>query len=314
MALSKEAKIGLLAVISLVIFFVGFYFLKGANLFSSDQEYYCYYNSVEGLQNSANVQIKGLNVGHVAAMHLEPGKGVRVTVSISKDIQLPLGTIASLESFDLLGTKMIRLDIGSGPGILPKGAQLLTAREGGIVDNVSAELTPRLRELKNTISNFDTTLSSVNAVVNAENQLEIAAALKSIRITASNLAELSESLKKESGEISTILHNANSFSANLVKNNDTLNRILGNVSSVTRQMSNAPIQKTVEDIRATVAELKAVADKINSNQGTLGLLINNKDLYNNLNSSMKSLDSLEKDIKAHPGRYINVTIFGKAKQ
>ena len=313
MALSKEVRIGLLAVISLVIFFIGFYFLKGTPVFSSDQEFYCYYHNVEGLQNSANVQINGLNVGRVAAMQLEPGKGVKVTLSISKRIKLPTGTIASLESFDLLGTKMIRLDLGPGPETLKPRAELATMREGGIVDNVSAELTPRLKELKSTITSFDTTLAGVNGMVTAQNQAEIASAVHSIKITADNLAELSSALKSEGSVINDILRNANSITANLAKNNDTINRILANFNSISRQLANAPIQKTVTDLHETITEIKGIADKINNNQGSLGMLINNKEFYNNLNSSLRSLDSLEVDIKAHPHRYINVTIFGKAK-
>jgi phospholipid/cholesterol/gamma-HCH transport system substrate-binding protein len=247
-------------------------------------------------------------------MQLEPGKGVKVTMTIYKSIQLPVGTVASLQSFDLLGTKMIRLDLGPGPGVLPKKSLLLTTHEGGIVDNVTAELTPRLRELKSTISAFDTTLASVNSMVDARNQREIAEALHAINVTAKNLAEMTESLKKETVAVSAILKNTNSITANLARNNDTINHILSNVNGLTKQINNAPIQKTLEELRATISEVRGIADKINNNQGSLGMLINNKEVYNNLNNSLKSLDSLERDLKAHPSRYINVTIFGKAKK
>jgi phospholipid/cholesterol/gamma-HCH transport system substrate-binding protein len=314
MRLLKEARIGLLAAISLVIFFVGYYFLKGASLFSKNKDYYCYYSNVEGMQNSANVQIQGLNVGHISSMQLVPGKGVRVNMTINKDIVVPVGSVASLEAADLLGTKMVHLILGPGPGLLPTGSELLPAREGGVMDNVTAKLTPRLHELKGTIRAFDTTLAGVNAMVNTKNQQEIAEALHSIRVSANNLELLTAALKTETGEISSILKSSNSFAKNLASNNDTINRILANASSVSRQLSNAPIEKTLADLQATSKEFRGIAEKVNSSQGTLGLLINNKDVYNNLNSSIRSLDSLEKDIKAHPGRYINVSVFGKKQK
>ncbi len=314
MKLSKEVKIGLLGTVSLLVFFGGYYFLKGANIFSNDREYYCYYKNVEGLQNSANVTISGMNVGHVTSMHLTTDKGVRVIISISKSIDLPTGTIASLETFDLLGTKMIKLDLGHGPGILQDGAELTTSREGSIVDNVSAELTPRLQEMKATIAALNVTLANANNILSADNQRAISAALQSVKVTADNLASLTGTLKNEGGEITSIVHNANSITGNLAKNNDTLNRILSNASSITRQLANAPIQKTVAELNSAATDLKGILDKINNNQGSLGQLINDKALYNNLNSSLNSLNTLMKDINAHPSRYINVNIIGGKKK
>ncbi len=313
MSLSKEARIGLLVTISLVIFFVGFYFLKGANIFSNDREYHCYYLNVDGLLPSANVQIKGLNVGHVSGMHLAGDKGVRVTISLSKNVDLPQGTVASLASFDLLGTKIIKLDIGPGPGVLTPGSDLASNSEGGVVDNISAELTPRLKEMKATIVVLDSALAGVSMLVSAQNQKALTEAIESIKVTANNLASLTGTLKDEGGEITGILHNANSITTNLAKDNDTINHILTNVNNLSRQLANAPIQKSVNDLQKTIAEFHGIAEKINSSEGSLGMLVNNKDLYNNLNGSLRSLNSLMADIQSHPTRYINVTIFGKKK-
>ena len=239
------------------------------------------------------------------------GKGVRVVISLSKNIEIPRGTVANLASFDLLGTKMIRLDLGNGPGMVPAGDTLPTTREVGIIDNVSASLTPRLQELKVTIASFDSALNGVNVIVGADNQKAINAAVNSIKLTADNLSKLSGTLSQESGEISGIIHNTNSITANLSKENDTVKRILANVSNVTGQLANAPIQKTLANLQTAISQLQGVMDKINSNQGSLGMLVNNKDVYNNLNSSLHSLNSLMEDIQAHPKRYINVSVFGK---
>lgn len=297
---------------ALLILFFGFYFLKGAKVFSNEKVYYCYYSNIDGLQASAYVLTRGVNVGHVSRIQLEDNKGVKVTITINRSVELPRGTVASLTSGDLLGAKVINLDQGPGPGLIEAGAILPTVKENGIVDEVSAELTPRLAELKQTISLFNTTLNSVNAVVNEDNQKALTEAIASIKTTANNLSELSASLNKEGGEMTDIVHNVKSFTGALAKNDDTIQHILANVSNVTKQLSNAPIQKTVSDLQKSINELHGILDKINNNQGSLGMLINNKDVYNNLNSSLHSLNSLMEDIKAHPNRYINVTVFGSS--
>ena len=313
MVISKEMKTGLMVAVALVVLFFGFYFLKGANLFSSEKQYYCYYKDVDGLQASAYVLTRGLNVGHVTHIELIDNKEVKVTITINKSVEVPQGTVATLASSDLLGAKVIHLDQGKGPGMVEAGATLPTAKEAGIVDKVSDQLTPRLAELKETISLFNTTLNSVNNVVGPSNQKALADAIASIKATADNLAQLSGTLNKESSEMTGIIHNANTFTGSLAKNTDNINHILENADNITKQLANAPIQKTVSDLQKSVTELHGVLDKINNNQGSLGMLINNKDVYNNLNSSLSSLNSLMEDIKAHPSHYINVTVFGSKK-
>ena len=313
MKISKEVRIGILVSLSILIFFIGFNFLKNATVFSTDKEYYCFYSNVAGLQNSANVQIRGLNVGHVSGLQLIDGKGVKVTVTVSKTIELPVGTVAKLESA-LLATPTISLELGSGPGVVPPGGELISYIEGGVVDNLSSELTPRLKELRATIIAFDSVLGGVNAIVGVENQKTITEAIRSVKATADNLAALSGALKQEGGEISAILHNANNITGNLARSNDTITHLLSHVNNVARHLDDAPIEKTVQEIHGTMAHLNDVIEKIDKGQGTLGLLINNKDMYNNLNNSLSSLNALMADIKAHPSRYINVNLVGGKKK
>ena len=122
--------------------------------------------------------------------------------------------------------------------------------------------------------------------------------------------KISATLNAETGQVSGVINNANSITGNLAKQNDTINRIMGNVSALTRQLSNAPIQKTLADLEQTAAQLQGIMDKINSNKGSLGMLINDKEVYNNLNGTLKSVTALTDDLKAHPKRYINLSVFG----
>ncbi len=314
MKISKEVRIGVLVTVAILIFFIGFNFLKNSSLFSKEKEYYCFYGNVDGLQSSSSVLVSGLVVGHVSHMELITGKGVRVTIAVRKEVEIPVGTTASLKSLDLLGTKAIKLEPGAGPGTLKDGAELVAVREGGTVDNIAAEVTPRLKELKSTITNFDAVLTNVNTLINAQNQDQIAQALRSINNSAKNIELLTQALAKESVEITAILHNAKSITGNLESQNDTIKHIMANINKITRQIGDAPIEKTISDLQGTIAQLKEITEKVNKGEGSLGMFINDKDTHRNLNNTMKSLDSLMIDMKAHPSRYINVTIFGSSKK
>lgn len=306
MKISKEVRVGLLVTISILIFFIGFQFLKNSGFFSGDNQYYCYYERVDGLQNSANVSINGLNVGHVTKMELAQGRGVKVTIVVKKEIAIPEGTVAGIAS-ELLGANSIKLVPGPGPGSIPDKGEIKTHNEGGVVANVT-------NELKNTIGKIDTTLGSVNSIVGAQNQVQIAQALESINRSAKNIEALTAMLNKESVEITAILHNAREITGNLAKQSDTIKHILANANKLVRNLSNAPIDQTVTELRSTIAKLGNIVERINKSEGSLGLLVNDKAVYNNLNKSLKSLDSLMGDIKAHPSRYINVTVFGSGSK
>lgn len=313
MKLSKEVKIGFVVTLSLVIFFAGFTFLKGSTLFSNNKEYICFFNNIDGLQSSSTVLIRGMNVGHVARTELNGAKDVKVVITVGKKVEIPEGTRAVLAQSDLLGSKVIKLSPGPGPAMLENGATLATGIDGGAIESISSELTPRLTELKQTISSLNATLANVNAVMGEDNQKAIAMAIQSIKTTADNLAGLTGAINKESGQISSILRNANSVTGNLARSNDTVQQILSHMNTITRQIAAAPLQKTLTDMQGAITQLKAIMTKVNSNEGSLGLLINNKDMYNNLNSSLQSMTNLMTDLKAHPGKYINVSVFGKQR-
>ncbi|GAA4463430.1 MlaD family protein [Nemorincola caseinilytica] len=314
MTISKEVRIGVLVAASIVIFFAGFYFLKGSDVFSSDKEYYCYFNTASGLAEASTVEIKGLSVGKVTKMELAGAKGVKVTLSVHNDVTLPKGTVANLTSSGLLSGKVISLDLGSGPGEEAEGATLPSTKGADVMDQVSGELTPRLEELKETIASFNVTLARVNAMLNEENKEAIASTLRSLKTTSENLAHMSATFDKESAQITGIIRNANSITGSLAKSNDTIQRIISNTNRITSQLANAPLQKTIADLEKTAVELQAIMKKVNNGEGSLGLLVNDKELYKNLNGSLKSITNLTDDLKARPGRYINISVFGGKKK
>lgn len=301
MKLSKEIKTGILVTSAILIFFAGFYYLKGSNIFSSQNKYYCYFEDIQGLQVSAIVQIRGMNVGRVASIKLmNNDKRVQVVIEVEKSIKLPKGTIAVLASADLIsGTKVINLSLGDSNETVESGATLQTQAEKNLLDSISDDVTPVIESAKVVMTELDSIITGVSDVISAKNKLAINKSLESIQAATGDIAVLSQKLRSQSDHIQNIIANSDKITKDLSKTTD--------------ELSKAPIKKTLDEMQMTVNEMQGIVKKINEGQGSLGMMVNDKALYNNINASLKSLDQLMTDLKSHPARYINVTIFGKKK-
>lgn len=314
MKFSKEARIGLLVASAILIFFAGFYFLKGANIFSGENEYYVFYKDVQGLQPSSPVQVKGMAVGRVSEITLTGNGDVKVTIAVNKKTGIPEGSVAKLISTDLLGTKAISLQLSNSTDVAEDESTLPSEIEGGIIDAISVEITPLLQDMRHAVGTLDSVLLTVNNVLDPQARQNLKNSMASLDATMSNFSQLSSRLNSESAQMQSIIRNTNSITANLASNNERISRIITNAEQVSDQLNRAPLEKTINDLQATVNNLQMVVNKANSKDGSLGLLLNDQGLYNNLNSSLNTLNSLMADIEAHPTRYINVTIFGRKKQ
>lgn len=311
MKMSKEARIGLLLCIAVLVFFAGFYFLKGSNIFSDEKEYICYYDNVQGLQSSSPVQIKGLQVGKVSGIELNGGGRVKVMIAVNKKYQLPKGTVAKLISADLLGTKAIRLELGSGSEIVKDEEELPATVEGGMLDNLSADVSPLLQDVRKVVISLDSVLNGINAILNEDTRRNLDHTIASLDQTMTHFTSIAGKIDRQSEDLTKIIRNANSITTNLSDNNKNISEILDNANAATRQLKNAPIEQALTDLQKASTELQDVMGKINRGEGSAGQLVNDKQLYNNLNSTLQNLSELAGDLKAHPSRYINVTIFGR---
>ncbi|HTN46292.1 MAG TPA: MlaD family protein [Flavipsychrobacter sp.] len=314
MSLSKEARIGLLVSIAIIVFFAGFYFLKGSNLLSGEHEYYAYYENVQGLQASSPILIKGMQVGRVSDIHLDENGKVKVTLAVKKKMNIPKATVANLISTDLLGTKGISLELSNSSQLAENEETLPSAIEGGIIDAVSAEITPLLQDLRHAVGTLDTLLQGVNGVLDDKAKANLQASLANLDVTTRNFSQLSGKLNGESDRLASVIRNADDITGNLARNNARVENILKYTELTTEQLSRAQIEPTLAELKTTANQLQGIMTKINSNEGSLGLLVNDKGLYTNLQATLQSANSLLADVEQHPTRYINVTIFGRKKQ
>lgn len=301
---SKEVKIGISVVAAIAILVFGINYLKGVNIFKASNYYYVTYHNVNGLAISAPVTLNGFKIGLVRDMDYDYGHpgNVIVEISVDKDLKLPEGTKAMVES-DLLGTASVVLQLGTSPNILEVGSTLPGEVKPGMMDAVSSELMPSVSKI---FPKIDTLLTSINAVV-ADPALRIAvqrldALTADLQRTTQNLARMSAQLPAMTAKVSPILSDVKNITTNV----DSITTDLGSLSSRLAQMQ---VDSLVNDLQATVSNLQDLTNQLNDPSSSVGQLMNSPELYNNINSTITSLDSLFVDIKKNPKRYINVKVF-----
>lgn len=312
MAISKEMKTGLMVIISIVVIIAGSSFLKGFNLFSSDRTYNCYFDNVQGLIPSATVQVKGKVVGTVSEVILNGNEKVQVIIAVDKAVKLPKGTTASLFAPDLMSGKALRLDLGQSNEILEDEATIEAKIELGMLDKVGSQIDPVLASATIVMYRLDSIMAALQGMLNPTTTQNIEKSVASLELTMKNFAGITTSLNKESAQLAGIIRNTNTITGNLANNSKNIDAIMGNLKTTTDKLSKADLEKTIHTLQSTLDQTQALLAKINKGEGSLGMLANDKQLYNNLSSSMASLDKLMEDLKKHPSRYINIRVFGKA--
>lgn len=309
--MSKEIKIGLLLLISILVFFAGFYFLKGSNIFNPENEYFAYYEDVEGLQLSSPIQVRGFAVGKVSKIELNGGGKVKVTLAIPRKTKVPVNSIAKLTSLDLLGTKGIELELGNSTVLAEEETVLASDVQGGLVDAISTEVNPLIRDVRQAVAIVDSILLTVNGILNEKARVEFQQSMTALNHTMRNFQSISDKLSARGDELAQTISNANRITGNLANNNEQIERILHNLDATTTSLKNAPIERTVNELRTAAEELKVVMQKINNGEGTIGKAVNDPQLYEELNTTLKNFGVLVDDLQKHPSRYINITVFGR---
>ncbi len=315
MKISNETKIGVMATIGVAMLIIGFKYLKGHGLFKKEKHIYAVYTDVQGLKQSNPVVINGLQIGRIE--NLDGGKDMKkilVTVSLTKDINIPTNSLAVINP-NLLGSPTMEIQLGDANTYLKSGDTLLTTLSGGAFDEALKLINPVLYEVKNAVKSLDSVLVTVTTVFDVRAKDNIKNILDNVNAATNSFAITSQSLQKllnvQNGALAQSLENLNKFTANLNANNSNLDSILENTKAFSNSLSQINFQKTIDTLNIAINNFKAGSEKINSKEGSLGLLLNDKTLYNNLESTSDKLNVLLDDIRVHPKRYVNFSVFGK---
>ena len=296
MKLTKEIKIALVAIVGILIMYFGINFLKGMNLFSTNNTYFITFDDIQGLGASTPIYADGYKVGTVDGLEYDYKENgpIKVKVDIIKDLRIPQGSKAEIVK-DLMGNLQVNLLLANNPrervepgGIIPG------AVNGGMMDK-AANLVPVVEKM---LPKLDSILTSVNALL-ADPAL--AASLHNVETITSNLTVSTR-------ELNTLMAGLNKQVPGMI---GKANGVLDNTNRLTANLASLDVQGTLIKVNQTLESAHQFTEKLNSNQGSLGLLMNDTKLYDNLTSTMSHADSLVIDLKAHPKRYVHFSVFGR---
>ncbi len=315
MKISNETKVGALTAICITLLVLGFNFLKGKTITGKSNTLYAVFSDIQGLANSNPVTVNGKQVGTVSATKFSSDmNNIVVDIRMNGDYSIPRNSVAMISS-SLLGTISVEIKLGNGAPYLKNGDTISTQVGAGILDDALKKLDPVLYEVKNAVKALDSVLTTVNSVIDPASRNNIRTTLENLNKMTANLtvssASLQTLLNTQTGALAKTLDNVNAFTGNLVANNQKMNGILDNVERTTATFSKLDPEKTLNTLNSTIEELKSMLSRLNSNEGTLGLLMKDPRLYNNLTATANKVNLLLDDLRLHPKRYVNVSIFGK---
>lgn len=292
----KETIIGACAILAICILFFGIEYLKGINIFKPANYYYVSYTDVNGLAVSAPVTVNGFKVGLVRDISYEydnPGH-VLVELSLDKNLSIPQGTVAMIQA-DLLGTSSIALKMGSASDSHSIGDKIIGETDKGMLAGLGETMVPAV---ENIIPKVDTLLSSINRLTSDP---ALIAAIGRLDAISTSIDRTMKNIDASVAKLPKTMDNVNGITENI-------NQISGNLAAVSDELKDLPIKPMMKNADAAMANIRQLTDELNNPQSTLGLLLHDRALYDNLNSAMADLDSLFVDIKRSPKRYISIKL------
>jgi len=308
--LSREVKIGIIAFIALAMVIWGFNFLKGRNIFVGRTHFYAVYENINGIMLNNPVLINGVRVGQVKEINFaEDGSGRVVLHMILNNTDLPVtkNSVAQIYALDMLGAKAVQLIIGSSKELASSGDTLITSVQTGMVDEIQTQLIPVKDKAENLIVSLDSLVFATRGIFDSKSQKNLKNTIEKLESTVSSVDQI---MAEQRDRLSSITKNIESITSNIKNNNDKISNVIKNFNSISDSLAKAQIASTINQVDRTMRETSAIMEKINKGKGSLGLLVNNDSLYNQLTNASRDLDKLLEDMRTHPKRYVHFSVFG----
>ncbi len=312
MKVSNETKIGALAVIAITLLILGFNFLKGKNLIEKKATIYIAFEKVNGLNMADMIKINGLKVGGVEDMQETDANlsGIVVAFHLTRAINIPNDSYAQVIT-NPLGSSFIELVLGKSTTFVKDGDTLKSVQTKGMVQDLQDKLEPTIENLNKTLSSLEETVKRVGNVFDEEAKQNIGKTLKELALATDQINSM---LAPGKGSIAKSVENIAGISGNLKNNNDSITMIIGNLTKVSRDISNSEIGNTIKQLENASVNLNQILNGIKEGKGSLGMLTKDEALYKNLTSTSNSLNILLQDLRLHPKRYVQVSVFGKKEK
>ncbi len=305
MKLSREIKTGLIVVLGIICVIFGYSFLKSTSFFSDDLKLYAIYDDVGGLQPGTAVSINGKNVGAVNAVKFKDASGsLLVTFSVNRELAFTKNSIVELYDTGLIGGKGLRINPSFEGESIATGDYLNTSRKASLSEVADQKLSPILEKFESALTDADSVMLNVNAVLDTK-------AKRDLRQAISDLSTLMTDLKDAGGTLNRLLStNESKFDRSL----SHVEEITSNFAKLSDSLNKAGLGRTLAKLDLTVSNLNKLMTQIENGNGTLGKLVKDEALYNNLNGASRELDLLLQDFRLNPKRYVNVSVFGKKQK
>jgi phospholipid/cholesterol/gamma-HCH transport system substrate-binding protein len=313
--ISKEFSIGILFILAIIILVWGFNFLKNVEMFSKEKVLFAVYKNVDGLEPSGPIFINGVKVGQVSKVYFAPSLNgdIIVELKFKESFPIPVNSTSRIFSVDLMGSKAINIILGNSENIAEDGDTLHTEVEASLKDAVNAQIAPIKVKAEQLLSSIDTMVVAIQGVFNKDIREDLSASIKSIRHTFNNLETTTQNLDTlvytQSGRLSSIIYNIDMITQNLKNNSQEISRVLDNLATISDTIAQADIGSIARNLNNTITTLSNVLAKLDSGEGTLGMLINDDKLYQDLQKSAYELNRLIEDIRLNPKRYVRLSVF-----
>ena len=307
---------GLLGIVILVVTYFGIGFLKGSQLFKDTGKYYVYYDRVDGLNTSSLVLVNGYKIGKVAKIELLPDKDCKllVTLELQNEFPIPDSSVAAIVSTDIMGTKGIEMHFSDKTTYHKPGDFLIGKTQENLKDQISAEVLPVKRAVEDLVVEITDVIDIISGVFNEDTRKNLEESFASLRNSLVHLehsvGHLDNIMAKETDDIVDILANVKTLSDSLAASSDEINDFINNISTFSDTLVALNLTRTVNEVNSVVAKVNEVVDRVNRGEGTLGELIKDNTLALQVENATMNLDKLLTDIRVHPKKYINLSVFG----
>ncbi|SDS74472.1 phospholipid/cholesterol/gamma-HCH transport system substrate-binding protein [Maribacter dokdonensis] len=305
MKLSRELKTGIIVIGGILLFIMGFSYLKSTPIFDNSKTFFAVYPNVGGLQSGTTVSINGFSVGKVNDIRFLDERGnLLVTFTVGSDFKFSKNSTVELYDTGIIGGKGLQIKPIFDGAPAQSGDTLKTETRPGITDLAQQKLNPLVRKVESAISGADSVLVNVNSVLDENTK-------KELKEVIGGLNELITSLNGSASTLNTVLAGNEEKLNTSFKN---FEKLTANFAKLSDSLNAAGLGRTLASLESTMANLDQLTAKIENGDGSMGLLMNDKELYSNLNNASRELDLLLQDFRLNPKRYVNVSVFGKKQK
>ena len=320
MKISKYTRLGVLIVISLTILIWGLSYLKGNDIFKQNNYYHVVYDRIDGLVESNKVTLNGFQIGQVQSIQFTPDHSGKllVTLMIDADFRIPVNSVAQIVTSDLMGTRSIKMILSNETTNYSSNDTIPGAVESDLKEQVSMQVLPIKNKAEQLLGTIDSAITILTVIFNEDARRNLSESFANINRTIENLeattSDLQTIVSAEKGSVEHIIGNIDDITTSFKENTDNLDRMMQNLSSFSDTLSQLSISPVLTNISKASNQILTILEKLNSNESTAGLLLNDDELYNQITTLSSNLSSLINDIQTNPKRYLHFSALDLGKE